>query len=190
MSQLGRYGAAHRNDASGSQQQQTVPTPTNISNIALPVIRELILGWLQSFLDVMAAYQNLNIPGIMAPYDGYPLPQGFPFPSPIRRGFNQPNLLLDDVLRLLPLLSHRVDPLNARTAAQVRARNFSVVFVQSDIFHWVEELPNRDGQINWRFKAYLVIHGYPTQRRSPLRWELRWGTIILGAFELDRSLLE
>lgn len=179
MSQPGRYGAAaHNNDGASDSQQQLQPAmiptaiPPRVTN-ALPGIRLLIIGWLQSFLDAMDVYQN--IPGITAPYDEYPLPQGFPFPRPIHRARNRSNLPLLETLPLFPLLSQnrRADSLNPRTAVEIKASDMDVVLVQSDIFRWVEEL-DRNDQIYWSIKVYLVIHRMKGMV-SPLKWELRWG---------------
>lgn len=147
---------------------------------ALPFMRHLVLEWLQNLLSTMSCYQQL--PELAPPYDGYPLPKGFPFPITIRPALRRSLLPLVDLLYHLPLLSHRED-VNAWAAGQVQASDDDAILLQSELFHWVEEVDGND-QLYWGMKAYLIMYGYPLLRWvrdvngewiSPLMWELRWG---------------
>ncbi|GAW06193.1 hypothetical protein LENED_008096 [Lentinula edodes] len=162
---------------------------------ALPFMRHLVLEWLQNLLSTMSCYQQL--PELAPPYDGYPLPKGFPFPITIRPALRRSLLPLVDLLYHLPLLSHRED-VNAWAAGQAQASDVDAILLQSELFHWVEEVDGND-QLYWGMKAYLIMYGYPLLRWvrdvngewiSPLMWELRWGTTLLGALELNSSMFQ
>ncbi|KAJ3873293.1 hypothetical protein F5051DRAFT_419582 [Lentinula edodes] len=173
---------------------QDAPTNNHMLN-ALPFMRHLVLEWLQNLLSTMSCYQQL--PELAPPYDGYPLPKGFPFPITIRPALRRSLLPLVDLLYHLPLLSHRED-VNAWAAGQVQASDDDAILLQSELFHWVEEVDGND-QLYWGMKAYLIMYGYPLRRWvrdvngewiSPLMWELRWGTTLLGALELNSSMFQ
>ncbi|KIK62709.1 hypothetical protein GYMLUDRAFT_41629 [Collybiopsis luxurians FD-317 M1] len=103
----------------------------------------MAMDWIRNFLNIIATYRTAA--GLMAPYDGYPLPMGFPLPTsirprtPLQNVNSPPQLALAEVLPQLPLLSYLVDA-EAGSAVQVQqgtdTGEWDVVLAQSDIFHW------------------------------------------------------
>ncbi|KAJ4478366.1 hypothetical protein J3R30DRAFT_2893918 [Lentinula aciculospora] len=175
------------NDETTRPQRQVQDTSTNCH--MFHVIQHLVLEWLQELLDTMLFYQHF--PDITPPYEGYPMPMGFPFPSRIRPALNRSLLPLAEYLQHVPLLSHRVDQI-AWAAGEVQASDFDVLLLQCEIFQWVEEV-NRNDQLYRSVKAYLVMYGFPALRwtqdgngqwMSPLVWELRWGERLIDCSPL------
>ncbi|KAJ3745164.1 hypothetical protein DFH05DRAFT_1126592 [Lentinula detonsa] len=167
---------------------------------ALPVIRQLVSEWLQGLLVTMSFHhQHPQFPDRRtSSYDGHPLSEGFPFPITIQPALGGRSILpLVDLLEDLPLLSQREDQ-RFWVAREILASDFEVVLLQSELFHWVEELVDGYNQLYWGVKAYLVMYGYHVLRlrwiedvegmMSPVVWELRWRTTVLGALELDRTM--
>ncbi|KAJ3725268.1 hypothetical protein C8R42DRAFT_441020 [Lentinula raphanica] len=161
----------------------------------LPILREFVEDWLQNLLDIMLFYQTFN--SIASSYDGYPLPKGFPFPATIQPALGvRATLPLNIVLENLPLFSQREERL-FWAAKEIRASDCDAVLLQSELFCWIEELDRRD-QFYWVFPVFLMMYGYPVLRwtqdtegrwEPPLVWELRWKTTVLGALELDSTIL-
>ncbi|KAJ3720726.1 hypothetical protein DFJ43DRAFT_1095583 [Lentinula guzmanii] len=155
---------------------------------ALPVIRQLVSEWLQGLLVTMSFHQHPHFPDRRtSSYDGHPLSEGFPFPNTIQPALGGGRSIrpLVDLLEDLPLLSQREDQ-RFWVAREILASDFEVVLLQSELFHWVEELDG-DNQLYWGVKAYLVMYGYHVLRlrwiedgecvegmMSPVVWELRW----------------
>ncbi|KAF9063843.1 hypothetical protein BDP27DRAFT_1334513 [Rhodocollybia butyracea] len=171
------------------------PQPNVDAQRALPLICDLVLSWLQNFLETIALYNQ--IPDITVPYQSYPLPRGFPFPDTrLAHDHNRSPMFLVDLLERCPLLSSAQG--NTPEAVEILANDADIVLVQSDMFQWIEEVDRHD-QVYRSIRASLVIHGYlrprwnqegSGNRMSPLVWELRWGPTTLAALEVDSRIFD
>ncbi|KAF5372816.1 hypothetical protein D9757_011107 [Collybiopsis confluens] len=168
--------------------------------------RSLAIDWLRNFLAIIVTYQI--IPEIIAPHEAYPLPADFHSllhptsdirPAPISELPTACTSYRSPIPVAFTFVSRGSRSLGGcASTGRKQLRRLGRLLVQSDIFHWVEEVDEYN-QLYWNVKVYLTIHGYPVRRwirdkdgewMSPLMWEMTWGSQTLAAFEVDHTIIE